>query len=179
MCKIHVSIFWLDLGWKRVSLVAIMEGLCCVPLLYFQCCRGWGRGEGKLFLCDDADVTEQISAFVLNKADTGFTYTQGFFIHLRLGLCQGGQWNYRNPFLCPFLHRDFVKCFPGREWWWLMWVRPPASWQRVVFERLGLCELRRAKWSICSPYRGCICIHKKENWKMCLSQALGTFWQSH
>lgn len=81
ICKINVSIFCLDSGCKvpPVSLVAPMEALCCVPLLDFQCYRGWGRGEDRLFLCDAADVAQQISTFVLNEPNPGFTCTQRFF----------------------------------------------------------------------------------------------------
>lgn len=109
MCKINVSIFCLDLGWKRISLVATMEGLRCVPLLPFQCYRGWGRGEGRFSLCDAADVTEQISAFVLTKPNIGFMCTQVFFIHL--GLCQGGVKLQKFPYFVPFLTGTLWKAF--------------------------------------------------------------------
>lgn len=48
----------------------------------------WGRGEGRLFLSEAADVTEQTSACVLNKLNT-CVCSRRFLIYLGLDICLG------------------------------------------------------------------------------------------
>lgn len=129
------TVFCLDSGWKvhPVPLVATMQGLCCVP---FQCYRGWGRGEGTLFLCDAADVTEEIPAFVLNKPNTGFMCTQGFFIYWGSACAKvGGCCNETTeiPYFVPFFTGTFSK------WKAFSWegVRPQPAGRDSCFRGLA------------------------------------------